>query len=92
MRETVYFVASYLTKGFSLEDILNDFKADYLEDNKSANPDDFKSAVEFYGDIEEEIHEKRRRFLLSCDNDPSESLDEMWSEEVGEFYTDLYFN
>ena len=92
MRDTVYFVARYLVNGFEIDTILSDFRADYFEAIENANNDDFRSATEFYGEIEDEIHEKRRQFLLSCDYNPSESLDERWQDEVAEFYTDLYFN
>ena len=92
MRETVLFVARYLVKGFSINDILSNFRADYFEIIENANDYDLTSAMSFYDDIEHEIHDKRRLFLISCDYDPSESLDEMWCDEVAEFYTDLFFN
>jgi hypothetical protein len=91
MRETVYFVTRYLVRGFSIDNILNDFKSDYFEIIDNASEEDLKSVLEFYDDVED-IHAKRRAFLISCDYDPSESLDEMWCDEVAEFYTDLFFN
>ena len=92
MRDTVYYVAKLLCNGFDLEAVINDFKEEYFEDIQNASESDFNQAVAFYRDMEEEMNDKRRRFLSSCDNNPSESLDEMWSEEVAEFYTDLFFN
>jgi hypothetical protein len=92
MREPVYYVAKLLCNGFDLEAVINDFKEQYFEDIENASEEDFNQAVEFYRDMEEEMNDKRRRFLSSCDNNPSESLDEMWSEEVAEFYSDLFFN
>ena len=92
MRDTVYFVARYLVNGFEIDTILSEFKEEYFEDIQNANEDDLMSAIKFYGDMEDDILEKRRMFLVSCDYDPSESLDERWQDEVAEFYTDLYFN
>ena len=92
MRDTVYYVAKLLCNGFDLEAVINDFKEEYFEDIQNASESDFNQVVAFYRDMEEEMNDKRRRFLSSCDNNPSESLDEMWSEEVAEFYTDLFFN
>lgn len=92
MRETVYFVARYLANGFSVDNILSDFRVNYFEAIENANDYDFTSAMAFYEDMEDEIHGKRRAFLVSCDYNPSESLDEMWQDEIAEFYTDLFFN
>ena len=92
MRETVYFVARYLVNGFSTDNILSDFRANYFEAIENASSSDLTTAVSFYEDIQHEIHDKRRLFLISCDYDPSESLDEMWQDEIAEFYTDLFFN
>ena len=92
MRETVYFVARYLANGFSVDNIISDFKVNYFQDIVEADEVNFYLATEFYEDMEDEIHEKRSQFLCSCDYNPSESLDEMWQDEIAEFYTDLFFN
>ena len=92
MRETTLFIARYLVRGFTTNNILSDFKSDYFEEISNASEEDFNSIMSFYEDMEHEIHEKRRMFLRSCDYDPSESLDEMWCDETAEFYTDLFFN
>ena len=92
MRETVYFVARYLVNGLNTDSILSDFRANYFEAIENASSSDLTAAVSFYEDIQHEIHDKRRLFLISCDYDPSESLDEMWQDEIAEFYTDLFFN
>ena len=92
MRDTVYFVARYLVRGISTNKILSDFRADYFDIIENASSSDLTAAVSFYEDIQHEIHDKRRLFLISCDYDPSESLDEMWQDEIAEFYTDLFFN
>ena len=92
MRNTVYFVARYLVRGISTNKILSDFRADYFDIIENASSSDLTAAVSFYEDIQHEIHDKRRLFLISCDYDPSESLDEMWQDEIAEFYTDLFFN
>ena len=92
MRDTVYFVARYLVRGISTNKILSDFRADYFDIIENASSSDLTAAVSFYEDIEHQIHGKRSAFLISCDYDPSESLEEMWSDEVAEFYTDLFFN
>jgi uncharacterized protein (DUF433 family) len=92
MRETVYFVARYLVNGLNTDSILSDFRANYFEAIENASSNDLTTAVSFYEDIQHEIHDKRRLFLISCDYDPSESLDEMWQDEIAEFYTDLFFN
>ena len=92
MRETVLFVANYLVRGFELDTILKDYRANYFEEISNANDYDFTSAMAFYDDMEDDIFEKRRAFMVSCDYDPSESLDEMWCDETAEFYTDLFFN
>ena len=46
MRDTVYFVARYLTNGFSVDNILSDFRADYFEAIENANNDDLRSSME----------------------------------------------
>jgi len=92
MRDTVYFVARHLVKGISIDNIFSNFRSNYFEIIENASNKDLGSAMSFYEDIQHEIHDKRRLFLISCDYDPSESLDEMWCDEVAEFYTDLFFN
>jgi hypothetical protein len=92
MRETTLFITHYLVRGFTTNNILSDFKSDYFGEISNASEEDFTSAMAFYDDIQDEIFEKRRAFMVSCDYDPSEELDELWCEETAEFYTDLFFN
>ncbi len=92
MIETVNFVVRFLVRGITTEDIYNDFKADYFEDIESANESDFETVLGFYEAMEDDILEKRRMFLVSCDYSPSESLEDAWNNEVADFYSDLYFN
>jgi hypothetical protein len=92
MKETVLFVARYLVRGFTTDNINSDFKSDYFEEIESANENDLVKVMGFYDDIQDEIFEKRRAFMVSCDYDPSEELDELWCEQTAEFYTDLFFN
>ncbi len=92
MTETVWFVARFLVAGISIKGDLTTFKETYYSTVENPSEDDLKSVMEFYEDMEDEIHDKRQKFLQSCDYDPSEGLDEMWCDEVTNFYSDLYFN
>jgi hypothetical protein len=92
MIETVNFVVSILVRGIPTDEIYNDFKVNYFEEIESANESDFAMVLGFYETMEDDILEKRRMFLVSCDYSPSENLEDTWNDEVADFYSDLYFN
>jgi hypothetical protein len=92
MIETVNFVVSILVRGIPTDEIYNDFKVNYFEEIESANESDFAMVLGFYEAMEDDILEKRRMFLVSCDYSPSENLEDTWNDEVADFYSDLYFN